>query len=121
MLNIVYFKTSQTKVFEVLKSRELSLLEKVAKSRQMFHCQKFLAWNFKDLWRPFGVEKWCLSKVKSDFFLQMEHSTGYILFMYDAKFINSGAYTCEVIVDTTFDTLLFTKKMLVIGEHKKKT
>ena len=46
----------------------------------------------------------------------MEHSTGYILFMYDAKFINSGAYTCEVIVDTTFDTLLYTKKLLVIGK-----
>ena len=46
----------------------------------------------------------------------MEHSTGYILFMYDAKFVNSGAYTCEVIVDTTFDTLMFTNKMLVIGK-----
>ena len=50
----------------------------------------------------------------------MEHSTGYILFMYDAKFVNSGAYTCEVIVDTTFDTLMFTNKMLVIGKFAKK-
>ena len=46
----------------------------------------------------------------------MQHSTGYVLFMHDAKFINSGAYTCEVIVDTTFDTLMFTKKMMVIGK-----
>ena len=46
----------------------------------------------------------------------MEHSTGYVLFMYDAKFTNSGPYTCEVIVDTTFDTLMFTKKLLVIGK-----
>lgn len=45
----------------------------------------------------------------------MEHSTGYVLFMYDAKFDNSGDYTCEVLADTTFDTLMFTKKMLVIG------
>ena len=50
----------------------------------------------------------------------MEHSTGYILFMYDAKFVNSGAYTCEVIVDTTFDTLMFTNKMLVIGKFAKR-
>ena len=50
------------------------------------------------------------------FLLQMEHSTGYVLFMYDAKFTNSGPYTCEVIVDTTFDTLMFTKKLLVIGK-----
>ena len=40
--------------------------------------------------------------------------------MYDAKFVNSGAYTCEVIVDTTFDTLMFTNKMLVIGKFAKK-
>lgn len=46
--------------------------------------------------------------------VSMEHSTGYVLFMYDAKFTNSGPYTCEVIVDTTFDTLMFTKKLLVI-------
>ena len=46
----------------------------------------------------------------------MQHSTGLVLYMYDAKFINSGAYTCEVIVDTTFDTLMFTKKMMVIGK-----
>ena len=50
------------------------------------------------------------------FLFQMQHSTGYVLFMHDAKFINSGAYTCEVIVDTTFDTLMFTKKMMVIGK-----
>ena len=49
----------------------------------------------------------------------MEHSTGYVLFMYDAKFTNSGPYTCEVIVDTTFDTLMFTKKLLVIGKNSK--
>ena len=49
-------------------------------------------------------------------FFQMQHSTGFVLYMYDAKFINSGAYTCEVIVDTTFDTLMFTKKMMVIGK-----
>ena len=49
-------------------------------------------------------------------FFQMDHSTGYVLYMKDAKFINSGAYTCEVIVDTTFDTLMFTKKMMVIGK-----
>jgi len=46
--------------------------------------------------------------------VSMQHSTGFVLYMYDAKFINSGAYTCEVIVDTTFDTLMFTKKMMVI-------
>ena len=46
----------------------------------------------------------------------MQHSTGFVLYMYDAKFINSGAYTCEVIVDTTFDPLMFTKKMMVIGK-----
>ena len=49
----------------------------------------------------------------------MEHSTGYVLFMYDAKFANSGPYTCEVIVDTTFDTLMFTKKLLVIGKNSE--
>ena len=49
----------------------------------------------------------------------MEHSTGYVLFMYDAKFTNSGPYTCEVIVDTTFDTLMFTKKLLVIGKNSE--
>ena len=55
-------------------------------------------------------------KLKTFFLFQMQHSTGYVLFMHDAKFINSGAYTCEVIVDTTFDTLMFTKKMMVIGK-----
>ena len=55
-------------------------------------------------------------KLKLFFLFQMQHSTGYVLFMHDAKFINSGAYTCEVIVDTTFDTLMFTKKMMVIGK-----
>ena len=32
-------------------------------------------------------------------------------------FVNSGAYSCEVIVDTTFHTLIETKKMLVIRKY----
>ena len=32
------------------------------------------------------------------------------------SFVNSGAYSCEVIADTTFHTLIETKEMLVIGE-----
>ena len=31
------------------------------------------------------------------------------------SFVNSGAYSCEVIADTTFHTLIETKEMLVIG------
>ena len=32
------------------------------------------------------------------------------------NFENSGAYSCEVIADITFHTLIQTKNMLVIGE-----
>lgn len=34
--------------------------------------------------------------------------------MFGVDFVNSGAYSCEVIADTTFHTLIETKEMLVI-------
>jgi hypothetical protein len=37
-----------------------------------------------------------------------------MLQLVNVDFVNSGAYSCEVIVDTTFHTLIETKKMLVI-------
>lgn len=41
-------------------------------------------------------------------------SSGWSLHMQQVSFINSGAYSCEVIADTTFHTLIETKEMLVI-------
>jgi hypothetical protein len=45
---------------------------------------------------------------------QSNNSTGQTLQLLNVDFVNSGAYSCEVIVDTTFHTLIETKKMLVI-------
>ena len=36
--------------------------------------------------------------------------------LHNVNFENSGAYSCEVIADITFHTLIQTKNMLVIGE-----
>ena len=36
--------------------------------------------------------------------------------LHSVNFENSGAYSCEVIADITFHTLIQTKNMLVIGE-----
>lgn len=52
--------------------------------------------------------------------VSMEHSTGYVLYLDDAKFVNTGVYSCEVIADTTFHTLIETKKMLVIDLPDKR-
>ena len=49
-------------------------------------------------------------------FLQMKHSTGNTMVLNSVNFANSGAYSCEVIADTTFHTLIQTKHMLVIGK-----
>ncbi|XP_040575762.1 uncharacterized protein [Lepeophtheirus salmonis] len=43
-----------------------------------------------------------------------EKSTGETLFLHSVNFENSGAYSCEVIADITFHTLIQTKEMLVI-------
>ena len=45
----------------------------------------------------------------------MKHSTGNMMVLNSVNFANSGAYSCEVIADTTFHTLIQTKHMLVIG------
>ena len=36
--------------------------------------------------------------------------------MQNLNFENSGAYSCEVIADVTFHTLIESKEMLVIGK-----
>ena len=46
----------------------------------------------------------------------MAHSTGKTMVLNKVDFVNSGAYSCEVIADLTFHTLIETKHMLVIGK-----
>ena len=47
---------------------------------------------------------------------QMQRSNGNTMVLDRVDFINSGAYSCEVIADQTFHTLIETKHMLVIGK-----
>ena len=49
-------------------------------------------------------------------FFQMQRSNGNTMVLDRVDFINSGAYSCEVIADQTFHTLIETKHMLVIGK-----
>jgi len=46
--------------------------------------------------------------------VSMKYSTGNTMVLNKVDFINSGAYSCEVIADTNFHTLIQTKHMLVI-------
>jgi hypothetical protein len=50
-------------------------------------------------------------------FIFQTYSTGGSLRLLGVDFVNSGAYSCEVIADTTFHTLIETKEMLVIGKQ----
>ena len=43
-------------------------------------------------------------------------STGNTMVLNKVDFINSGAYSCEVIADLSFHTLIENKDMLVIGK-----
>jgi len=46
--------------------------------------------------------------------VSMRRSTGNTMVLHSVNFENSGAYSCEVIADITFHTLIQTKNMLVI-------
>ena len=45
----------------------------------------------------------------------MIHSTGTTMVLNKVDFVNTGAYSCEVIADLTFHTLIETNYMTVVG------
>lgn len=56
----------------------------------------------------------------SGYNVSMQRSNGNTMVLDRVDFINSGAYSCEVIADQTFHTLIETKHMLVIDLPDKK-
>ena len=46
----------------------------------------------------------------------MLRSTGETMVLTNVGFVNTGAYSCEVIADLTFHTLIETSYMTVVGK-----
>ena len=51
------------------------------------------------------------------YYFQMMYSTGKTMVLDKVEFVNTGAYSCEVIADLTFHTLIETEYMTVIGMY----
>ena len=54
--------------------------------------------------------------VPIDLLMQESRSNGRTIYLQSVDYENSGSYSCEVIADGSFHTLMQTKTMTVIGE-----